>query len=53
MICWRCHKAITPGQAFESYAKVSISAAGATIHMHKRCPVLGYYLGTLLRRRSR
>lgn len=36
MICARCDKPILPGQPYEAFDRVSASAGGLTIHVHKQ-----------------
>ncbi|MFF8657028.1 hypothetical protein [Streptomyces huasconensis] len=36
--CWRCDKPITKEHPGTSAVKVSISAGGAVIWLHKKCP---------------
>lgn len=38
MICGRCDRAIMVGEPYDEHDKVSSSAGGITIYLHKRCP---------------
>jgi hypothetical protein len=37
--CEKCSRMIHPGEPCTSYDKLSTSAAGLTVHMHKVCPI--------------
>ncbi|MFD4631216.1 hypothetical protein ACFVYR_18450 [Streptomyces sp. NPDC058284] len=36
--CWRCDEPITAGQPVVTAVKLSISAGGSTVVLHKDCP---------------
>lgn len=36
--CHKCGRLILAGEEYESYDKVSASAAGMTVHLHVVCP---------------
>lgn len=38
VICGRCDRAIVAGETYDEHDKVSSSAGGITIYLHKRCP---------------
>lgn len=38
-ICERCMRLIKADEEYESHDKLSISAAGTTVHVHKVCPL--------------
>ncbi|WP_371528361.1 hypothetical protein OG302_22225 [Streptomyces sp. NBC_01283] len=42
--CHHCDKPITAGQAFQTFAKVSISAGGITIRLHEKCAKRAQYV---------
>jgi hypothetical protein len=35
--CQQCGRMIQPGEDYKSYDKVSMSAAGITVHLHVAC----------------
>lgn len=38
MTCARCHQTIMPGEDYEVIDKFATSGAGATMHVHRKCP---------------